>query len=151
MNDQISKQAELYKQQRMIAETAEAESKKQNKILSAIKHKLIDLMGDAGVRKVGTDDDVTLYLKRNIGFSLTEDNMERVREWLIEDQGDDVPFVHEVVSRKTLGELLKHKVEVEEATERDFPDFLKLSLHPNMGVLGWKQAKQQRQENSSDN
>ena len=151
MNTKITTLFEAYKAQREIAENAKAWSTKQNKILSTIKYGLVELMLEEQVKTIGTEDGCSLGLRRHVGFSSTEDNREQIRDWLVEETGDDQPFMEEVVSKKALNELVTKRVDAG-SNENDFPDFLKVNLHPDISVLGWKQflAKKQTQGDSAN-
>ena len=99
---------------------------------------LVNAMLDAGTKSIGRDDGSLFSLRKNFSFSLTEANMQQAREWLLESEGDDSPFVKEVVSKPALTELLKKKME-DGIDALELPAFLKVNTMPGISVRGWKQ------------
>ncbi len=147
MNTKITKLFEDYKKQREISEIESAKAKKERAHLGAIEFQIVELMLEERVKSIGTEDGCNLNLRRHLGISCTEENREQVREWLVEETGDDQPFMEEVVSKKALSELVQTRID-NGAVAQDFPDFLNVNLHPGVSVLGWKQlmASKQQQE-----
>lgn len=145
MNDKITTLFANYKTQREISETKAKLAKLESKKLRAIENDLVEAMLEAQVKQIGTEDECTLHLRRKIGVSVTEDNREATRDWLTEELGDDQPFMEEVISKTAMTELVEKRVKGG-AVEEDFPDFLKVNLHPGVAVHGWKQLMQKKQE-----
>jgi hypothetical protein len=138
---------EAYKDQREVAEAAGAVAKKESKALKAIEGKMVDHMLENNVKGIKTDDGCNLYLKRHLSLSSTEENRERIREWLIAQTGDDEPYMETGVKKSALKELVEQRIE-DGKIESDFPAFLKVSLHPAVGLLGWKERMQAKKERS---
>lgn len=137
---------EVYKRARIDREVTDEAAKHAYKVLQAVTMKLVEAMGALRPRlkQLTTEDGVSMHLRRHVGVSCTEGNREETREWLIEETGDDEPYIEEVVSKKALTEFISEKVKSEELDEDDFPDFLKVNLHPSVSVLGWKQFRAKR-------
>lgn len=104
---------------------------------------LIDAMLAEGMKGYPRDDGIRITLKRSFQCSVTQENQDAIREWLLEEQGDDAPYVKEVVDKQALLVLLKEQHE--KGTE--LPEFLRVSARPDLSVSGWKNR---REEESDD-
>jgi hypothetical protein len=134
-----------YKEQRIRAEQTEAVAKYEKKKLEAIKYKLVDILVERKLPRV-CDEHLTFSKKRDCGFRLNEENTDQVRDWLVQETGDDMPFVEEKVSRRALKEYIEDRVLQDGWEAEDFPTFLGVSLHPNASVAGWKRFKQEQEQ-----
>lgn len=89
---------------------------------------------DQGLQNVRCEDGATIYLHNIFSISVTQDNESAVRAWLIDEFGDDQPFVQEKVSKSALSAHLKDAIEKGELGEFDVPEFLKLNTHPDVRI-----------------
>ena len=73
-------------------------------------------------------------LSEHFGVSVTQNNTDLIREWLVESEGDDAPYLTEVCDKKAVTEHVKTLVEKNRqdgcADEDGVPQFLKLKTRP---------------------
>lgn len=100
-------------------------------------NEVVDEMLNDGTRSIGLDDGTNVSLRKSFTVSVTKDNFDSTRAWLMETTGDDSDFVEEVVSKPALLEHLKGKVESGDMLEEDVPEFLRLNTRPTVSVRGW--------------
>jgi len=94
----------------------------------------VDKMLEEGLKSMGRDDGTHVSLRKQYTCSVTLDNEDQVRQWLVDTNGDDAQFVVEKVHKPALLEWMREKaMEV-----GDVPDFLKLNTTPALSVRGWK-------------
>lgn len=98
---------------------------------------LVEAMLAQQLKTAKGDDGVAYNLKRSFNCSVTKDNTDAIRDWLVETEGDDEPFIEEKVSKPALTEYLKKKVE-DGVPEDSFPAWLKVSSRPTLSVPGYK-------------
>ena len=130
----------LYKA-RIAYEDAKAEADRKHAVWRAKETELIDEMLAAHLRALPRDDGTSPTLKKSVACSVTKDNDEEVRKWLIEFTGDDSDFVKEAVSKPAVAELIKAKI-AEGMDPIEFPNFLNVSSRPTLVVNGWTQYRQ---------
>lgn len=100
-------------------------------------HELIDAMLAAGLRSMTMDDGSKPSLCKQVTISVTKDNFDSLRAWLVSDTGDDRDFVEEVVSKPRLLDLVKKRIEAG-SDPADFPPELRVSTRPGIRVYGWQ-------------
>ena len=98
---------------------------------------VVDAMLDEGTRSMGLDDGTNVSLRKSFTISVTKDNFDSIRSWLMDTVGDDADFVEEVVSKPALLDFLKASVDTGKMFEEDVPEFLRLSTRPTVSVRGW--------------
>jgi hypothetical protein len=123
---------------RRIYEEAKWIATERKREMDAIKSDLIDEMLNSRTRAVDRDDGTRISLRRNFSCSVTKDNQQQIRDWLLATTGDDTPFVREVVDKKVLSEELRSMVDERGVNLSDLPVFLKVDVRPNLSVYGWK-------------
>lgn len=106
------------------------------------KAQLIDEMVNEGTRTIGGEDGTTVSLRRSFTCSVTKDNYDAIREWLMDALGDDSPFVKEVVDKPSLQEKLREMVDDDGVDITTLPQFLRVSARPDVSVRGWKGMKE---------
>lgn len=97
----------------------------------------VDAMLDDGIKSIGRDDGTNISLRKQFTCSVTIENENEVRKWLVEVNGDDAQFVVEKVHKPALLEWLRAEFE-KTMDEGDVPDFMKLQTSPALSVRGWK-------------
>lgn len=103
--------------------------------VEAKKTQLIDAMLAENMRAYPRKDGLLISLRRSFSCSVTQENTDQIREWLVEKLGDDKPYVKEVVDKPALTEHLKEMAETTDLA--DFPEFLRVSTRPDVAVRGW--------------
>lgn len=114
--------------------------------MKGAEHEAVDAMLNEGTKSIGRDDGTHVSLRQNFSCSVTIDNEDQIREWLVSTTGDDAQFIVEKVHKPALIEWLKERFKVARMDDSDVPDFLNLNTHPGLSVRGWK-TRQQEQEN----
>ncbi len=99
--------------------------------------KLIDEMADKDVQHF-RHQNLTISTKKHFAISVTADNNDDIRKWLMETYGDDTDFLTENVSKKILTEKIREEVTGNEKYEEEYPDFLNLKTARIIQVDGWK-------------
>ncbi len=73
-------------------------------------------------------------LSEHFGISVTHNNTDLIRNWLVENEGDDAPFLTEVCDKKAVTAHVKTLVEKNraggKADEDGVPEFLNLKTRP---------------------
>ena len=105
--------------------------------LKRAENEVIDEMLNEGTRSIGLDDGTNVSLRKSFTVSVTKDNFEPIRNWLMDTVGDDSDFVEEVVSKPALLDYLKAAVDTGKLLEEDVPEFLRLNTRPTISVRGW--------------
>ncbi len=108
--------------------------------LESIKSKMIDEMLNSKIRAFDPSNGecTRIGLRREFSCSVTKENTQQIRDWLLTQYGDDMPFVKEVVDKAALIFQLKKEVEEANFDVDDYPEFLKVSTRPNVVAYGWK-------------
>ena len=119
---------------------AKARATELEKSRRAAEAKLIDFMLDEGTTGVKRDDGTSVGLRQSVSLSCTKDNTDPIREWLMDELGDDSDFVEEVVSKPALTELVKNRI-AQGCGEDDFPEFMRVNTRPIISVQGWKNRR----------
>lgn len=101
---------------------------------------VVTAMIDEEQQSVKRTDGTTVYLRRAVSLSVTQENSPMIRQWLMDTVGDDADFVREEVQKKAVADLVKSQLEGG-ADEDEFPDFLRLSTFPNLSVNGWNNRR----------
>lgn len=125
-----------YYERRAAHERADHAAKQCYHEMKAAEAKLVDAMLEAGMPSVKRFDGTAISLRKNVSLSVTKDNSDQIRTWLIATVGDDKDFVEEVVAKSAITELVKQQLE-EGLADDDFPIFLKVSTRPGISVRGW--------------
>lgn len=112
---------------------------------AAAEYELVDAMVDEKTRSLKRDDGCLFYLKNKTSCSVTQENAHQIREWLIEEEGDDREFLVEVINKEQLLEWLAAKVDGGELQQDELPEFLSYSTRPGMNVNGWKARKKKEE------
>lgn len=90
---------------------------------------------DPPLKNFADANDLGFKIVPKFGISVTQKNTDAIREWLLEREGDDTPFIEEKVSKSELSRLVKKIVE-DEGTDV-VPDFLNLYRDQGISVTGW--------------
>lgn len=114
---------------------AKEETAYRYKLMEVAKARLIDEMLAQNMRAYPRTDGTLISLRRQFNVSVTKENTDQIREWLIETFGDDEPFVKEVVDKAALTAHLKEMSE--HAMQIKYPEFLHVSTRPDVSVRGW--------------
>ncbi len=73
-------------------------------------------------------------LSEHFGISVTQNNTDLIRNWLVENEGDDAPYLTEVCDKKAVTAHVKTLVEKNRQADRGetdgIPDFLNLKTRP---------------------
>jgi len=131
-----------YYSARIAYEKLKDQCSKLYKVLMARETELIDAMLDKETRSIKREDGTSPTLVKSTTCSIAKDNHQLIRQWLLETEGDDNDYVHEVVDKWAVVELVKKKME---DGESEFPAFLNVDIRPKLRVNGWQQYKGQRE------
>ena len=131
--DPLVAKFEKYREAREAYEVAHAASAEAHKAWRAAERELVDLMLDQHVKKV-TIGELTPLLVNAVSISVTQDNYDSIREWLVETVGDDKDFVVTVPHKPTVLQHVKKLVEEGE----EIPAFLQCDTRPTLRVDGWR-------------
>ena len=123
----------FYEEARELANNLEAEWRVEEA-------KLVDMMLEEGLANFTNDDGTRPTLTKNVTIKCNQDNEDVVREWLVDEVGDDADFVEEKVNRFKVQAHVKKLLEGG-ASESDFPDALGLNTRPAIRVYGWEKSK----------
>ena len=73
-------------------------------------------------------------LSERFGVSVTENNNDQIRNWLVDEAGDDAPFISEVCNKQAVTDYVKTRVEKnrqeDKGDEDGIPEFLNLKTRP---------------------
>lgn len=136
---------EAYIQARAHHDECKAVASEAYSAMMRAKARMIDEMLNEETKSIKREDGVTISLRRSFTLSVTKDNTDAIREWLIEAYGDDSPYVKEVVDKKALTDKVKAEVEAG-ADEQDLPEFLAVSTRPDVTVRGWRNAEKEDED-----
>jgi hypothetical protein len=138
MSDVLNQKVEAYYEARRDYEEKKRVATEAEKHRRRLEAELVDYMLEHKIKAVDRADGTKPLLAKNVSFSVTKDNFDAIREWLVEQVGDDKDFIETTVSKSAVGELVKTKIEKEKWDESDFPAELKVSTRPGLRVTGWK-------------
>lgn len=134
----VQKKIDAYLEARSVYDNIHKLSQEAHQKMKSMEYELVDEMLNTGVSSQGMDDGLSIHLRKQYNCSVTQQNEEQVREWLIETEGDDSQFVVEKVNKPALLEWMKDKgLEPDDA-----PEFLKLSTRPGLTVRGWNKREE---------
>lgn len=101
---------------------------------------LVDVMLEEKVNSLALDDGTRPTLHKQVNISVTKDNFDNIREWLLTAVGDDKDFLETVVSKPAVLRLVKDRLK-EGYDESEFPAVLRVSTRPGIRVAGWQGAQ----------
>lgn len=139
----ISDAIDDYYQARAHYDECRAMSNEADRARRKAEAKVVDAMLDESCEGMKRNDGTSIALRQQFSLSVTVDNQDMIRGWLVETEGDDAPFVEEKVNKEALIELVKARIHQSEVPEEDFPDFLNVSTRPGLSVRGWKTRTKQ--------
>lgn len=138
MSDVLNKKVEAYYAARRDYETKKASATAAEIERRRLEAELIDYMLEQGIKSWDRSDGTKPGLAKSTTFSCTKDNAQQIRDWLIEQVGDDKDFIETLPSKSAVGELVKKLIDKDKWDEGDFPAFLSVSTRPTLRVQGWK-------------
>ena len=133
----ISEMSADYFAAREAYDEAHAESSARHKAMKDVERLLIDKMIEEGQTRVEFEEGLQVSLRNQFSVSCTDANNQTWRDWLVETQGDDTPYIKEVVQKKFVTELLRKHIEAGELSEDDVPEAFSLNTFPALYVRGW--------------
>lgn len=92
-------------------------------------------MRDNKTPRLPYGDDILIYTSDRFSCSVTQENDGKIRDWLLDTVGDDMPYVEEKVAKGPLTEFLKT------LKPHEIPDFLNAGEWTAVNVLGWRKSK----------
>lgn len=140
MSDVLNAKVEAYYEARRDYEEKKRVATEAEKHRRRLEAELVDYMLEHGIKSVDRADGTKPLLAKNVSFSCTKDNADAIREWIVEQVGDDKDFIETLPSKSAVGELVKKLLEKEKWDETDFPAFLSVSTRPGLRVTGWKEV-----------
>lgn len=129
---------DLYIEARDFYEDAKQRSDNLYRDMKGIENKLVNLMLENEDQSLKRADGTMISLRRSTTCSVTEANSEDVRNWLVENYGDDSDFVRETVHKPSVLELIKRELDADKE-DGDFPEWLKVSSRPTLTLRRGKQ------------
>ena len=76
----------------------------------------------------------TFSMSEHFGVSVTMANTDAIRAWLVDEDGDDAPYLTEVCDKKSVTQFVRGLVETNrkegKGDEDGIPDFLNLKTRP---------------------
>lgn len=139
MTNSVTVACDNYYLARSEYERVKAEANRLKLIMDKRKNLLIDEMLATKLKNFKRDDDTSVNFRRAFSISVTKENSEDIRQWLVDTLGDDSEFVKEVINKPALAERLEDMVTKEVITLEAIPQFLHVSTRPEIVVRGWKQ------------
>lgn len=137
MTSQLLEQQQRYYDARTQYDIAKAESDRLEKLWRAEEEQLVERMVEANVKSVQFADGSKPTLVKNVSAKCNQGNQAEVRQWLIDTEGDDSDFLKTEADRHKVNAHIKKQIEAG-ADPEDYPDFLSVSVRPNVRVYGWK-------------
>lgn len=137
MSAELNVKIDAYYAARRAYDEAKAVSNAADKERRDKERELVDYMIENQINSVDRTDGTKPLLANTVSISVTKDNFEAIRSWLMETEGDDSDFLETVVSKPAVLELVKKKLK-EGDDPSDMPDFLACDTRPTLRVNGWK-------------
>jgi hypothetical protein len=137
MSNELNLKAEAYYEARRDYEAKKAASNIADTERRRREAELVDYMIEHQIKSFDRNDGTKPLLAASVSISVTKDNYDQIRAWLLETEGDDKDYVETVVSKPAVLELVKKKLKAGDDVS-DFPDFLKPDTRPTLRVNGWK-------------
>jgi hypothetical protein len=135
--NELNLKTELYYEARRDYDQKKALSNEADKVRRQREADLVDYMIEHQIKGFDREDGTKPLLVSSVSISVTKDNYDAIRQWLMETEGDDSDFVETIVSKPAVLELVKKKLKAGDDVT-DFPDFLKPDTRPSLRVYGWK-------------
>ena len=132
---ELSQHVDKYLMARLEYDEAHLLSQKAHKELKQIEADFIDGMLNAQVKTFKhLESGETFGISEHFGISVTQNNTDAVRAWLVDEDGDDAPYLTEVCDKKSVTTFVRGLVETNRkegrGDEDGIPDFLKLKTRP---------------------
>jgi hypothetical protein len=137
MSDELNLKIDAYYAARRDYDEKKALSNAADGERRRLERELVDYMMEHQIKSVDRMDGTKPLLASSVSASVTKENAEEIRQWLLETVGDDSDFMETIVSKPAVIELLKKKIK-EGDDPSDFPEFLKVDTRPTLRVNGWK-------------
>lgn len=134
--------ANTYLAARQAYDLIHKESQATHKAMKMAEYDLIDAMLNESAPSIGLDidgdgeKDVTISLRKQVSCSVTKENEDEIRNWLVEMNGSDEDFIVEKVHKPALLEWLRERVGEDMTDESVLPASLKFSTRPGLQVRG---------------
>lgn len=134
--DKLNTLADVYYDARRNYDRKKAESNAADAERRQAEFALVEYMIEHQIKDFGRMDDTKLILVASVSISVTKDNFDSIRAWLLESEGDDKDYIETVVSKPAVLELVKKKIKAGDDVT-DLPEFLKADTRPTLRVNGW--------------
>ena len=105
-----------------------------------LEQEVVDALIDEGHKSISMADGTRPTLAKKVSISVTQDNDEAIRKWLLETEGDDTPYIVTHADKWRVHALVKSKIEKESLAPEDFPEFLKVNSRPGLRIGGWNKV-----------
>ena len=133
----IRTQCEQYFDARAAYDEAHALSSARHAEMKKAERDVIDARLEEGTQSVAFGEGLAVSLRNQFSVSCTDANNQSWRDWLIETEGDDTPYVKQVIDKKSVTDLLKKKIEACEIGIDDVPAEFSINTTPALYVRGW--------------
>ena len=137
MSDELNAKIDAYYAARRDYDIAHKASSDADKVRRAKERELVDYMIENQIKSLAREDGTKPILVSATSISCTQENAEEIRQWLLENEGDDSDYMVTVLSKPAVLELVKKKIKAGD-DPTDFPLFLKVDTRPTLRVDGWK-------------
>lgn len=132
---ELKKHVDDFLMAKEIYDTAHLASQQAHKAWKQAEADFIDAMLNAQVKTFKhLETGETFGLSEHFGISVTQNNTDAVRAWLVDEDGDDAPYLTEVCDKKSVTAFVRGLVETNRqegrGDEDGIPDFLKLKTRP---------------------
>jgi hypothetical protein len=141
MSDELNLKIDAYYAARRDYDDKKAASNQADAERRRLERELVDYMMEHQIKSVDRMDGTKPLLASSVSASVTKENAEEIRAWLLETVGDDSDFMETIVSKPAVVELLKKRIK-EGDDPSDFPAFLKVDTRPTLRVNGWRGGDQ---------
>lgn len=106
--------------------------------MQAAKRELIEAMMDMGLDTLSyMEDGSKISFRGGLNISVTQANEAEVRDWLVQNYGDDTPFEDVKLNKAGIRKRIQEDLDAGQLSETELPKCLKLSRYPDIQVRGW--------------
>ncbi len=117
---------------------AERKKKELAKEMQRKASKVREALVENGLTNTKCRDGATVYLHKMFSVSVTADNSHEVRSWLIDEFGDDQPFIEQKLNKKSVADRIQDALDNDEIGEFDVPESMKLNRFDDVRIRGAK-------------
>lgn len=121
----------LYVAARLHSDVCANAAKRARAQLRQVEDELVEALLDSEMTQIKMESGLTLFLRKQFKISLTEETKPKVRQWLLDTTGDDMPFVKEEVDKQAVEDHCKG------LDKDEIPPYLNLHTKPAIGVRNW--------------